>query len=59
MKETKAQSLDKPTSYGKEQLLKSGKLNALAARALLREDREYNVEEAQKLIGEFLEREVK
>jgi hypothetical protein len=55
MKETKAAA----PRYGKEQLIRSGIFNVFAAQAVLREGREYTVEEAQKLIGEFMEREVK
>lgn len=51
--------LDKAPAYRKEQLIKGGKINRDAAQALLRDDRQYTAEEAEKAIKIFLTREVK
>ena len=47
------------TRYCKEQLVKSGKFPIDIARAVLKENTEYTVEEAEKAIRDYYEREVR
>ena len=47
------------TRYCKEQLVKSGKFPIDTARAVLKENTEYTVEEAEEAIRDYYEREVR
>lgn len=47
------------TRYCKEQLVKSGKFPIDLARAVLKDNTEYTAEEAEKVIQDYYEREVR
>ena len=49
---------DKPQRFCREQLIRSGRFPPDVARAVLK-DREYTVEEAEKAVREYYEREVR